>query len=476
MGSALRIAFVGLLFLVAGCGGDSPTKPHSAPRTSKSTVFDHIQTFEIGHDAYDNTDTDFIATHYDVFVGGGVQVPRIYDTNPDIKLLSYITVRANSPESFGAGCSLDDFCAEDFAADHGYDVEDFFLHYKQDVCFDWSFPDGGLQTVAVSGWNPDWQSGDPPASASQKSESRVWGRWQPDQRWANIASPAWQHWRNEYIADTMQKGGRDFDGVLLDGVVRIPSVLDWMLFDKTIEYWGETVDNSFVMIDDHYAYAPILRDYLEQEFGESKIIVGNAEASYYLSTEPVNPSRLMEKFEWLLVENGVRYDWYVSSGTCSYDIQFQQILDVRDLAESGKKILFGGKDNEDSERGRIFILATFYLINGPNLYFCDHQTGINWFEAIAFDIGEPLGEASLRASGTNSNPATGTYYLMEREYTNALVLVKYRESSSSFLYSGSESTHDLGGSYEPLDDEGKLGTAVTQITLRNNEAAILIPQ
>jgi hypothetical protein len=466
------------MFLLAsvGCLDESPTRPTQKGPSSSSTVFQHIRTFEIGNDAYDQTETDFIASHFDVFVGTGVQVPRIYEVNPDIALLAYITIRANSPESFGPSCPLGDLCADTFCSNHGYDVEDCFLHYREDVSYDYNFPDGGLQTVSVPGWNPDWQPGDPPASATEKSESRVWGRWTPEQRWANVASRAWQHWRNESIAGSMQKDGRVVEGVLIDGVVRLTGEMSYMMFDKTLEYTDETVDINFRAIDDCYAYIPVLRDHLAHEFGESKILLGNAEAGYYLIEELTNSSRLAERFDWFLVENGVRFDAFVSAQTCSYDIQFQHVLGIRDLAESGKKILFGGKDNSDTERGRIFTLATFYLINGPNLYFCDHKIGIHWFDAIGYDIGEPLGDAYLRASGPDPARPASTYYLMAREYTNALVLVKFRDSASYFMYFGSETTHSLGGTYQPLGEDGTLGGPVTEVTLFNNEAAILIPQ
>src|SRR5207237_1437076 len=35
-------------------------------------------------------------------------------------------------------------------------------------------------------------------------------------------------------------------------------------------------------------------------------------------------------------------------------------------------------------------------------------------------------------------------------------------------------THDLGGAYRPLQADGTLGAAVTRITLRNGEGAILV--
>jgi hypothetical protein len=75
-----------------------------------------------------------------------------------------------------------------------------------------------------------------------------------------------------------------------------------------------------------------------------------------------------------------------------------------------------------------------------------------------------------------SNPAL-TYQVFQRQYGNALVLFKPRSYKSGVTGTTADNTatvHDLGGTYRPLQADGTLGAAVTQISLRNGEGAILI--
>jgi hypothetical protein len=62
-----------------------------------------------------------------------------------------------------------------------------------------------------------------------------------------------------------------------------------------------------------------------------------------------------------------------------------------------------------------------------------------------------------------------------RRFTRALVLVKMLPLGS-VEDSRSTTIHALGATYRPLRADGTLGSPVTQASLRNNEALILIPQ
>jgi hypothetical protein len=62
-----------------------------------------------------------------------------------------------------------------------------------------------------------------------------------------------------------------------------------------------------------------------------------------------------------------------------------------------------------------------------------------------------------------------------RRFTHALVLVKLLPQGS-VDDARSTTVHALGGSYRPLLADGTLGTPVTQASIRNNEALILIPE
>jgi hypothetical protein len=61
-----------------------------------------------------------------------------------------------------------------------------------------------------------------------------------------------------------------------------------------------------------------------------------------------------------------------------------------------------------------------------------------------------------------------------RRFTNALVLVKLLPAGST-TDNLSITTHTLDGTYAPLQADGNIGAPVTQASIRNNEALILIP-
>jgi len=465
-----------LLFLLSGCGTETPTEPENRRAKSGLSLFNHMKTFTIRHEHLSESEAAFVAYRYDLFVGNGERIAEIRAINPDILMLAYMTVRANGVETFGAGCTIHDLCAEPFASQEGYDVENFFVHYQEDVSYNFTFPVGGWMTVSVPGWNPGREGGDPPATAASLSESRVWGAWDYQQRWANIADPGWQHWTSERIVALTEYGGLELDGVLIDGIARNVGEMAWMQFDKTREYAGETVDNGFSMIDDGYSFIVYLRDYLSGTYGSLKIIAGNATHPWYLVTEAANSPRLLERFEWFLLENGVQIDNSAVPATCSYEVTWPQLMAVKGLAKEGKKILFGGKDNTWSDRGRLFVLSVFYLINHTNMYYTQQGPGLVWHEVMSYELGAPEGEPYLWGSGTDPMAPANTFHIMARDYGNALVLVKFRHEDSVVMWSLSNTTHALGGNYRALDIDGTPGAVITEVTLRNNEAAILIPE
>ncbi len=464
------------LLLAAGCGTDSPTEPENRGIKSGLSPYNHIKTFTIKHGPLMEAEADFVAERYDLFVGDKTWIAEMRAINPDILVLAYASAMVNDTEIFGGTCTIHELCAETFAAQEGYDVEDFFLHYREDISYDFNFPVGGLMTVSIPGWNPDREAGDPPATATSRSEARVWATWDYQSRWGNVADPGWQHWTCERIAALNEHGGYELDGVLMDNVARSLPEMEWMHFDKIAEYGEEPVTNSFSMIDDNYAFAVIVRDYLAQTFESPKIIVGNATHPWFLIDETVNCGRLQERYDWFLLECGVRIDNAVVGATCSYEVTWLQILEVMELAKRGKKILFGGKENTWTDRGALFCLSTFYLINHTNMYYAQHGLGLDWFDGIAYDIGLPVGDPYEWATGLDPAAPANTFHIMARSYDHALVLVKFRPEASMSQYTMTSTTHALGASYRPLNADGTLGDPVTEVDLRNNEAAILIPE
>jgi hypothetical protein len=136
-------------------------------------------------------------------------------------------------------------------------------------------------------------------------------------------------------------------------------------------------------------------------------------------------------------------------------------------------------------RTELATLAYYYLLANPNTTFLDYDGGVDpagpwnthWFPAMNANIGQPIGNWSLFASGADpANPAL-TYDIFQRSYTNALVLYKplsYGKGVTGTTADNTATTVALGGTYYPLQADGTLGAPITRLTLRNGEGAILI--
>ncbi len=138
-------------------------------------------------------------------------------------------------------------------------------------------------------------------------------------------------------------------------------------------------------------------------------------------------------------------------------------------------------------RTQLATLAEYYLLADPSRTFLDPFGGdaptTSWaqhfFPALTYDVGQPAGPWSLLASGLDPNDNRFTYRVYQRRYSNALVLYKPLSSTPNSSAVGATSSntatyHPLGGTYRQLQADGTLGPAVTGVTLRNGEGAILI--
>jgi hypothetical protein len=138
-------------------------------------------------------------------------------------------------------------------------------------------------------------------------------------------------------------------------------------------------------------------------------------------------------------------------------------------------------------RTLIGVLAYYYLLADPDHTFLMFFGGQDpngtwakhWTPAVSFDVGKPEGKWSELATGTDPANKDLTYKVLQRSYTNALIL--YRPLSHvrgnrvpAVLGDESLTKHDLKGTYKPLQADGTLGAPVTSISLRNGEGAILI--
>jgi hypothetical protein len=136
-------------------------------------------------------------------------------------------------------------------------------------------------------------------------------------------------------------------------------------------------------------------------------------------------------------------------------------------------------------RTELATLAYYYEFGDPATTFLDFFGGSSpgtswtqhWAQAAAYNVGQPTGTWSVLATGADPTNSALTYKVYERPYSNALVLYKplsYGNGTDGTTADGTATTVALGGSYSPLNADGTLGTAVTSVSLRNGEGAILI--
>lgn len=138
-------------------------------------------------------------------------------------------------------------------------------------------------------------------------------------------------------------------------------------------------------------------------------------------------------------------------------------------------------------RMQLGVLAYYYLLADPETTFLVFHGGVepasswtrHWSPAAAYNIGRPTSRWSQRDTGPDpANPAL-SYRLYQRTYERALVLHKPLSHARGVVTTAAQgddtaTRHDLGGSFQPLRADGTLGPAITSISLRNGEGAILI--
>jgi hypothetical protein len=136
-------------------------------------------------------------------------------------------------------------------------------------------------------------------------------------------------------------------------------------------------------------------------------------------------------------------------------------------------------------RTQLAALSYYYLVADPEtsmlMFNGGHEPATSWTrhwsDAVRFDVGRPVEEWSTFASGADPTNSRLVYKIYQREYDNALVLYKplsYTRGTTGTTIDRTATTHELGGTYRVLNSNGTVGEAVTRITLRNGEGAILV--
>jgi len=142
-----------------------------------------------------------------------------------------------------------------------------------------------------------------------------------------------------------------------------------------------------------------------------------------------------------------------------------------------------GSYSSSAARWKVFELASYYMVvpRSPDRLLLDMSNSWSvpfsdvWLRAEEADIGHPLGARAVMAQG--KDPTGHDYRVWARSFDRALVLIRPVVGWDTQRFDDSTVVTvpiPRGQSLRPLQDDGTLGSPVTQVTLRNSEAAILV--
>ncbi len=481
-----------------------------------ATVYPNIQLASPLMRRYlDGDELAWRAAHNDLLIANVAgSVDAIRAVNPNVKLMEYLNIRYHRYDS-----PITDVAV--WAAQHGFDPEDFYLHYREDVevpAWAGEVLVEGFPAGTIPGWNPDWSPGDPPASASERSMSRVVGlAGSIGNPWymVNVNYPGFRAFVVDFVASVMDgsKHGLSYaagpmDGIMADCALYYPEIGEGNL-EKSSEYYGVPVDYDHPYPIGLETLYPELMSRVGARLDQVVDLTLNLGHVLYLSRNDRFSQNVQNTTSWLWGEVWVTHRDYSSPTTGSqrcitYDLDYQVgIVAIVQQSRKGGRRLLGARDMTGdglgTERGKLYTLALYYLTHNANTYYIyqsryQHTNSPRlstwqWNPAVEFDIGRPdqipagtvdfegktaSCEHYVLASGPDPAAPALTYRVLARRFTNGLVVAKMLPAGS-LADDRSYTTHQLDGSYFLLGADGTLGNVVTQIRLRNNEGAILVP-
>jgi len=479
----------------------------------RPTLYPHIQLASVLFRQYiDDTEMDWRAQHADLLIGqAGVYADRLRSANPNVRLFDYTLFRYYSPSED----------AEQWAATNGVSTEDFFLHYREDVevpTYESTVLVPGCPPGFVPGWNPNAAPDDPPATATERSQSRVFGfadgGYEP-LTLANITDTGYRLFlvdKMERVIDGSLYGAINasgpIDGIMVDCGVYYPQFKEGLL-QKTNEFHQIPLDYSHPYALGFLTFFTELREALDERMSRTIDIMPNfSDAFFFAYPDPLSQGTL-EVVDWAWAEIWVMYRG-ISSPTggsyraITYERDYEQDVAniVRQTRAGGRRVL-GARDVASvpagTDRGKLFTLALYYLVHNPNTFYeyeslnshgyQPHISQWQWNPAVEYDIGRPAPAADGHVdfegkTGTSEhyefaagqdpyNPSL-TYHVFARNFTKGMVLMKMLPDGS-VVDDQSVTTHTLDRPYRILRADGTPGEeVVTIVSIRNNEGIILV--
>jgi len=331
-------------------------------------------------------------------------------------------------------------------------------------------------------------SSNPNATANFRWQARykhMWG-WNDKNTFFNLLNPDFQEVRKAYAVYLVSDDGDDhgcYDGYYgddwaWDGI----HISDWDKLEIYSEYSSEAEADSMYQVHFVTPLAQITRDALVEDNMPDTLVGGNTSElvsiDNYYPTGPTNAP-----MHYQLVE---RYCDYGRGGP-EVGNQLDRFLTYPVTAAArGQTILCeyyyrsGAWDASVKPRWDNFSLASFYLISGPGIYYGDCRDAnawgmrqLDWISAIDYNIGQ-----AVKPNDT-LDPAwyiwDANNHIYARDFTNALVLVRFKPTWSSPVDSSTVQTFTLESEYRRLMSNGTLLAPSNQVSLLNSDGAVLIP-
>lgn len=468
-------------------------------RADDPRIFNHMTSFGYMNkeEIASSAEAQFVATHYDIWRGLANYTNYLLFLNPDIILSWGLNTRAIA--------IADEL--RDWAIMHPeYDPEAYYLHYRYDTEIDTDYG-----TFVVKGYDPTCWPDCPNSSADSWEESRV-----PDitnEGWMvpNSRSPGLAHFYATAIHSRELTYG-DLRSVFWDWSAGFCVHLDNHL-ENTWEYEGQYSESWFVHPAIPYFIGiidSVAVKYRELYPGDSLMVVANGVAPFWMyNHQDGNDYRdallRSEALELIWLEMGLVVGEHSQPNQyiINTEVHGKYMKDAPVLMEAKKLgIQLRLREMEPTERDKIFALAYAYLFNDPVRmvisYIVEGQEGNPNYDVesthwggpfMAYDVGLPV----MNPPGVrdiNGNENTSVFYkwcmgndpgnpqehytIFARHFEKGMVLVKIREKPASVWDESTATTHSVGQMFRPLRVDGTLGTAIHEVTLRNNEAVILI--
>lgn len=483
--------------------------------------FKNLETCECSPDP--DADADFIAEHYDMYMWGGPIVKDAFDASAYPTSL-WLHGGISIPHIRGS------WEAEWWLNDpvwnvDGYTWDDITMHYMYDNSNAFN---GSLGPDYVwPGWNPQDEFGQtgcrkpgkPPKDPNRTAEcitdaevkTEVPGATHPWWNLSIIKDPtdpnlgkAWLELTSDKMVNYYGTTGTEFNGVFLDNAAFFTSDIDFGL-DETFTY--ETPEGPGPANISHYldklVFVPYFTEATENKLGWPNMVMVANLVNPHATCNPWSSS--YKKDDILsYIENILNERWISTNDPCCPPLRASNIpwfLDCPflDYMDIGKGYIFTCRDPDDSDRGKTFSLATFYMINHQMAFYYylsegDHMSGgeyiedFQWNPLVEFHVGQPnqnqLGLPDFQGNtGTNlyfvweNGPAENPYKILGREYLRndgkrVLILSKIMADGES--EGQNPTTHLLPLKWYRLMPDMTWSEPLTYITLENNEGAILL--